>query len=61
MTTTTKRPVGRPARFTTEECREIDRLQREGTSYAQLARRYSVGVGTIDRAIRRVRPEHRPL
>lgn len=52
---TKKRPVGRPPRFTPEECREVSRLHyEEGISYQKLATRFKVGVGTIDRALRKV-------
>lgn len=50
-----KRPVGRPPRLTPEECREVGRLHyEEGMSYQKLANRFQVGVGTIDRALRKI-------
>lgn len=56
--TTKRRPVGRPPRLSIQECQEVARLHyEEGVSYAKLARRFGVGVGTIDRALRKVASE----
>lgn len=52
---TPKRPVGRPPRLTLEQCNEVARLHyEEGISYQKLATRFKVGVGTIDRALRKI-------
>lgn len=48
---TNKRPVGRPARLTPEQRREVIQLKRSGLSYPKLAKMFGVGIGTIDRAI----------
>ncbi|WP_375136050.1 helix-turn-helix domain-containing protein [Microbacterium sp. HMWF026] len=53
--TSEKRPVGRPARLTLEQCQEVSRLHyEEGISYQKLANQFQVGVGTIDRALRKI-------
>lgn len=54
-TTTAKRSVGRPPRLTPAEQQEVFRLRNEErVKFAELAKRYNVGIGTIDRALRKV-------